>query len=380
MAIGPINAAAAAGATPRVEPVAEPSAVRQVINRLAAIAQAGLGVEAPQPPVSAEARLIQAVAAAVQAAAPRQGGLAPLMADFNQAVANLPPQAQAAVARVLALQTPLGPKVTGEQLQAATARSGLFLEAKMAAAAQPAPGGSKPPAPPMDLKAALLIAREALVRWAETAAPEADSAQAQAQAQAQARPAGPPPPPPLRHAPPAAQGQAAPSLPADAPPALAARRLVQETDAALARQELLQAASLPEGLQAGPRRLDSAGPHWLFEIPFTAPQGGQGVAQFAIEGDGAGERPGHTPVWRARFSLDIEPLGPLHAQVTLTGRRAGVTLWAERPESAALLRDWEGRLSEALEAADYLADVTMIGGAPPPPPATRAGALVDRSS
>jgi hypothetical protein len=155
---------------------------------------------------------------------------------------------------------------------------------------------------------------------------------------------------------------------------------VQETDAALARQELLQAASLPEGLQAGPRRAEGAGPHWLFEIPFTAPQGGQGVAQFAIEGDGAGDRPGHTPFWRARFSLDIEPLGPLHAQVTLTGRRAGVTLWAERPEGEVLLRNWEGRLSEALEAADYLADVAVMTGAPPQPSPAPAGALVDRSS
>jgi len=382
MAIGPLNATATVATTLPVQPVAEAGAVRQLVGRLVALAQTTLGAQNPQPALSPEARLIQAVAAAVQAAAPRQGGLGPLMADLRQAVAALPPSVQAAAVRVLAMQTPLGPAVTGAEVKAAFSQSGLFLEARMAAAAQAAAAGQAAPAPPIDLKAALLIARGVLARWTETAAePEAAAPPTPAQAaaqQASARPAGPPPPPPLRQAPPSAQPQAQPSLAPDAAAPRAARRLLQETDAALARQELFQAASLPEALQTGARRSEVASPHWLFEVPFTSAQG-QGVAQFEIEGDGDAGRPGATRAWRARFSLDIEPLGPLHAQLALVGRRAGVSLWAERPESAAQLKAWQGLLAEALEAADYFPEVAVIAGAPPRAPAP-AGAFVDRTS
>ena len=40
-------------------------------------------------------------------------------------------------------------------------------------------------------------------------------------------------------------------------------------------------------------------------------------------------------VWRARFSLDVEPAGPVHALVSLTGEKTSVRMWAERPATAA---------------------------------------------
>ena len=43
-------------------------------------------------------------------------------------------------------------------------------------------------------------------------------------------------------------------------------------------------------------------------------------------------------VWRARFSLDVEPAGPVHALVSLSGERTSVRMWAERPATAAQLR------------------------------------------
>jgi hypothetical protein len=373
MAIGPINtsSAAAAAAAARVEPVTEANVVRQVLGRLAAIAKSTLDAPTPQPALSPEAQMARSVAAAVQQAAPRQGGLAPLMADLKQTLAALPPNVQAAALRVLAQATPLGPNVTPAELKAAVARSGLFLEVHMAAAAQ-APTNAPAP-PPLDLKAALLIAREALSQWVKAAAPAPEGAAPTS------RQGGPPPPPPLRGAPTAAQPPASPTLPPDAPAALAAGRLLQETDAALARQELLQAASLPEALQPGPNRTGVSGPHWLFEIPFTGPHG-QGVAQFEVEAEGEGEARSWARAWRARFSLDIEPFGPLHAQLSLIGRKAGVALWAERPESAARFGEWRSEIVEALEAADYLADVAVMTGAPPVRSAPPAGALVDRSS
>ena len=91
-----------------------------------------------------------------------------------------------------------------------------------------------------------------------------------------------------------------------------------ETDASLARQTLLQAASLPEAPTAV-RATPTA--RWNFEIPLATPQG-TAVAQFEIARD-ARDRPrrGQAAVWRARFTLDMEPMGPVHALIALGGMR-----------------------------------------------------------
>ncbi|WP_146619028.1 flagellar hook-length control protein FliK, partial [Rhodoplanes elegans] len=107
----------------------------------------------------------------------------------------------------------------------------------------------------------------------------------------------------------------------------------------------------------------------MFEIPFVTPQGTT-VAQFEIsrdaKGQGAAEKV--APAWRARFAVEIEPVGLVHAQVTVTGERAGVTLWAERGDSAALLRDNAGVLAERLRAAELdPSEVVVRDGAPPRP-------------
>src|SRR5262249_8990805 len=92
------------------------------------------------------------------------------------------------------------------------------------------------------------------------------------------------PPPPYRGAPLAAQPTAAPSVAADTAPQEIGKVLFNETDAALARQTLMQAASLPDQLVPGARN-DASGPRWLFEVPFATPQGTT-VAQFEIARDG----------------------------------------------------------------------------------------------
>ncbi|MDP0947355.1 flagellar hook-length control protein FliK, partial [Klebsiella pneumoniae] len=80
------------------------------------------------------------------------------------------------------------------------------------------------------------------------------------------------------------------------------------------------------------------------DLPFVTPQG-VAVAQMEISRDGGGAGGGvAAPVertYRARFSIDVEPLGPVHALVTLTGARTRVSLWAERSETIARLRAGE---------------------------------------
>jgi hypothetical protein len=101
---------------------------------------------------------------------------------------------------------------------------------------------------------------------------------------------------------------------------------------------LLQAASIADGGDQSTNRPHPAAQRWYLEGPFATPQGTT-IAQFEIARDGrAAPAAGSAPVWRVRFSVDVEPIGPVHAQVALIGTRTAVTLWAERATSAARLR------------------------------------------
>jgi len=131
------------------------------------------------------------------------------------------------------------------------------------------------------------------------------------------------PPPPFRGALPSAQPVASPSIAPGAPLPTIAHHLLGDTDAAIARQTLLQVASLPDHVDIASVRLDPTAPRWNFEIPFATLQG-TAMAQLEISRDGGrGEVDATRRVWRARFSLDVEPAGPVHALVSLS-RRADV--------------------------------------------------------
>jgi len=189
------------------------------------------------------------------------------------------------------------------------------------------------------------------------------------------------PPPPFRGALPSAQPVAAPSIAPDAPLASTVRHLLDDTDAAIARQTLLQVASLPDRPDVTANRIDPSMPRWNFEIPFATPQG-TAMAQFEISRDGGGtEVEAGKRVWRARFSLDIEPAGPVHALISLIGDRASVRMWAERPQTASLLRAGVGDLSHALSLAELApGDIVIRDGTPPQPQPAKAGHFLDRAS
>ncbi|MCC8968635.1 flagellar hook-length control protein FliK, partial [Bradyrhizobium sp. Pear76] len=90
------------------------------------------------------------ITATAQTAAAVQGSQAPLFANLTAvATANLPPKLQAAIAQVLAQQTGLDGTLSGDAVKAGFQKSGLLLEATLAAGVAPV-SGSAP-----DLKAAL---------------------------------------------------------------------------------------------------------------------------------------------------------------------------------------------------------------------------------
>jgi hypothetical protein len=188
------------------------------------------------------------------------------------------------------------------------------------------------------------------------------------------------PPPPFRGALPSAQPVASPSIASTAPLTTTAHHLLGDTDAAIARQTLLQVASLPDRLEIASARIDPTAPRWNFEIPFAMPQG-TAMAQFEISRDGGGNEAEATKrVWRARFSLDVEPAGPIHVLVSLIGDRTSVRMWAERPATAAQLRAGAAQLSQALTKAELQpGDIVIRAGAPSQSAPARAGHFVDRA-
>ena len=139
-------------------------------------------------------------------------------------------------------------------------------------------------------------------------------------------------------------------------------------------------ASLPDHLDIASARLDPAAPRWNFEIPFATLQG-TAIAQFEVSRDGGGnEVEAAKRVWRARFSLDVEPAGPVHALLSLSGERTSVRIWAERPVTAAQLRAGVSRLSQALSEAELRpGDIVIRDGTPPQPAPAPAGHFLNRA-
>jgi flagellar hook-length control protein FliK len=392
---------------------------------------------------------------AAQTAATEQGSQAPLFANLAS-IANspaLPPKLQQAIREVLAQQTGLDPNLDGADIKAAFKKSGLFLEASLAAGTVPSSGGAP------DLKAALLVLRQTLQTvlggqsQGQVTLPRGDAATALLPTGAQefemqeillpqarvpvaekagdfvilaragfsgiAKDAAPStaalnllqqvgsdpaqvakaatafrtmqgedvqtntPPPPFRGALPSAQSVASASIAPETPLAPAAHHLLADTDAAIARQTLLQVASLPDRIDALPQPAqsnDTTGPRWNFEVPFATPQG-TAMAQFEISRDGGGtETEAAKKVWRARFTLDVEPSGPVHALIALVGEKTSVRMWAERPATAEKLRAGSAELGRALAQAELKpGDIVVRDGTPPQPQATSSGHFLDRA-
>jgi hypothetical protein len=291
------------------------------------------------PPLPSPMR--QAVNVARADAAGRQASLAPLFADLTEALASpaLPAAVKAAIGQLLALRTPLAAPITAQTIRQAVAQSGLFLEAHLRQGQADQP----------DLKAALQTLQRALASL-----PAAEAAPA-------TRPLVTPPP--VREAGLTPQAAALATLSARDEPAVIVQHLAREVDQAVARQTLHQLASLP----------DSATPSWLFELPVATPQG-TAVAQFEIDRDGPEPGALDAPeAWRVRFSIDIEPLGPVHVHLRLDGARAAVTVWAERQDGLDRLRSLGGELSRALPA-----EVIFHPGTPRRP-LPESGQFVDRA-
>jgi hypothetical protein len=188
------------------------------------------------------------------------------------------------------------------------------------------------------------------------------------------------PPPPIGGVLPAVQPVMPATLRSNSSPETVMHHLLADTDGAIARQTLLQMASLPDRPDTAAGRLDPTAPRWNFEIPFGTGQG-TAVVQFEISRDGDGSQAEAAKrIWRARFSLDVEPAGPVHALISLSGERTSVRMWAQRAATADQLRAGAAQLSQALSNAELKpGDIVIQDGTPPQSAPARAGHFLDRA-
>lgn len=349
------------------------------------------GAAAPQPGTATNALAVTPAASPRTLAGPllgpalaRQDSLAPLLANLRAlrdgSVARiLPKPVTILVDRVLAQAFPAERRpMTAQTLKTAVANSGLFLEARQAQNGLPAaPGG--------DLKAGLQALRDALGPLLRAVSPPETARPAAAEkalagtglplpaADPAARPA-----PPRRDGPLIAPPIAEASLSAGDKPLAIVETLLEQTDAALDRIKLAQYASLP--LEA-PRIETPQSQRWLTELPLAFQHGATMLPlQIEKEPPRRDTDSAAGPLWRVRFALDVEPMGPLQGVVTLQGRSVGITLWAEREDTSRMLRGATPALEAALLDAQFENGAIDIHTGQPRVAQPTAGQFLDRMS
>jgi hypothetical protein len=357
-------------------------------SRAGTAAQTGTPIsarlEAPVLPPQAQAERIGQVAATiVRDAAARQGGMAQLYADLEASLAQpkvpVPAPVVMAARQLFALRldatAPAG--IDADDIKLALAQSGLVSHPGATSGAAPTPV-------PLDARAVLLSLREALKNWesAERALPPTTGSPSSpamtAAATAAPRQAGPMLPYP--NGPTVSQPAADPNLPANATARDLALHLLDKTDSAIAREMILKIASLPDRPDLGTRPADANPSRMTFDIPMATPTG-TAVAQIRIERDGA-QRDGDIvePVWRANFSVDLEPIGAVHVRIALIGGKATVTMNAERPESAESLLAGLPLLEAGLRGVELEPGVLTCQAGQPAPAAADHGLYVDHAT
>ncbi|BAS00693.1 hypothetical protein BV133_3099 [Blastochloris viridis] len=398
---------------------------------------AATSAEAMRAP-GADTALAAPLARVVSTLMARQSSLAPLFADLEQmlgsaAAANgkvptLPAEVLAAAAKVLDFRLSTRDATDPIQILTSFLRSGVFHDAanpRLATAtaadgglmqrlghaleqvvgAQPAGGASQGAAAPQTEQGLTLRALIGLLALAEpkTAGgmmaspmplPDLKSALADlrnailgALGEDGARLAAMMPPrteaarPPRRGTPPRAQPAADPLLGNTFSPGEALRTLLAETEGALARLSLAQLACSDAEIGTSGGVEKGAAPGWTFEVPLLA-DGRTSIAQIEIRRDESRSAATDEQVrgWSVRFSIDVDPVGPVHAMLALRGAELSVSLWAERPAAVEQLQAASGTFAALVADQDLTLERLFVRGGRPDGPPMPARHLVNRVS
>lgn len=146
------------------------------------------------------------------------------------------------------------------------------------------------------------------------------------------------------------------------------RRALERTEGALQRILLEQFAVLDQRSDDTAAVGGRGSREWTADLPL-ATANGTAIVGIAVEHDGSrggGGEAAQAPGWRVRFALDVEPIGPVHAQIGLSGDHLSVGLWIERPEMAARLAADVGELAAALADGKVEVDAVHVSAGEPP--------------
>ncbi|HKU16716.1 MAG TPA: flagellar hook-length control protein FliK [Steroidobacteraceae bacterium] len=297
------------------------------------------------------------IADALRKYVPRQESPAALLANLawiaqRKAGAESLPRTVAQTAAQLWSALPQADELTDpNELKAAIARSGVFLEADLAT-------HRGPPDPRLagDLKALLLTLSRALQeRGARPSAANSDT---------------------TMHAPvPTARGPltALPAAPATLAvldePAQQLNELARQTDGAIARLTTVQISN-----SAPDPNVQSL----LVDLPVRH-EDRAAVLRLKIEHDGSRKRDeAGADAWTVEAAVDLGAIGALHAKVTLIGKRIGVQLRAESPAIVAALSQRVDELQSMLTESGLEVDrVVCLHGMPAGDAGARAARLLD---
>ena len=142
-----------------------------------------------------------------------------------------------------------------------------------------------------------------------------------------------------------------------------AKTLASKTEAALTQVKIIEASAQLQRADAAPPTTAQE-PRWAFELPLATPFG-QTAVKFEVSRDTYKTRSNaHAIVWRAHFSIDVEPLGPIQAQIALLEKNAWVSIWAERESSMKLLEAQQPLLHQTFRDEDLAAEVICCLGVP----------------
>lgn len=177
------------------------------------------------------------------------------------------------------------------------------------------------------------------------------------------------PPPPRKGQIPIAQGVSARETATDAEAAeVLGRRALERAEGALQRILLEQWAVLEDHGDGAIPVAGRGAREWTAELPLATPMG-TSIVQMTVERDASSAAEGETAGlgWRVRFALDVEPIGPVHAQIGLAGEHLSVGLWVERPDMAARLASEVGDLTAALADDRVTVEAVHVAAGEPPP-------------
>lgn len=278
--------------------------------------------------------------AALRRYLPQQASPTPLLANLgwlhrnSEQFQSLPHSIQQALARLWQAMPQATQLLDPVQLAQALARSGTFMEADLAAA-----NGNVATLLQQDVKAALLALRGQLRSLQLTAH----------------RAALPPGAMPSLRAPLAAMPTGPANLSVLEGVAEQLSELQQQVEGALARintNQLLHAEAAQQGLMS-----------WLIELPIKREQRTE-LLRFKFEREPR-RNTRNAEVWTVEAALDLGPLGGLHAQLRLSGRRLNVQLRSESPALVQALSQQLLNLKTALQGAGLELDgVVCLHGNP----------------